>query len=66
MIIFAVMASNIHWEWGKGTGYAVPVLAICAAFIATVLLRAAIIAVRRLPGKAEQQEPPAMLPKVQD
>ena len=64
-IVFAVAASNIKWKWTPN-GYLVAIVAVGAAFGATVLLsglmagcRAVAGRMRRTEGRSEASQAPA-------
>jgi hypothetical protein len=52
LIIFAVVGSNIHWQWADNT-YAVSFLGVVAAYVATALLNNLLEALRsrKRPGR---------------
>lgn len=50
LIIFAVISSNIHWNWTPN-GYLASLIGICVAFVATVLISGTTDLLRRLRAK---------------
>jgi hypothetical protein len=50
VIIFAVVSSNIHWNWTPN-GYLASLIGIGAAFVATISINGATGLLRRLRGK---------------